>query len=92
MITVPADEVTEASNHALANLQKKVHLRGFRPGKAPTSLLMRLYADEIRREVLNELVPKHLFRRAEEEGLVIVGAPEIRDVHFQPGEPLRFTA
>lgn len=91
-IAVPAAEVTEATERAVAGLQKKVHLRGFRPGKAPASLIQRLYADEIRREVLNELVPKYLFRRAEEEGLVIVGTPEIRDVHYQPGDPLRFTA
>ena len=91
-ITVPAAEVTEASDRAVAKIQKKVHLRGFRPGKAPAGLILRLYAEEIRREVLNELVPKHLFRRAEEEGLVIVGSPEIRDVHFAPGDPLRFTA
>ncbi len=91
-IAVPAAEVAEATERAVAGLQKKVHLRGFRPGKAPASLIQRLYADEIRREVLNALVPKHLFKRAEEEGLVIVGSPEIRDVHFQPGEPLRFTA
>ncbi|MCS7313955.1 MAG: trigger factor [Bryobacterales bacterium] len=91
-IAVPAAEVSEAAERAVAGLQKKVHLRGFRPGKAPASLIQRLYADEIRREVLNELVPKYLFQRAEQEGFVIVGSPEIRDVHFQPGEPLRFTA
>jgi len=91
-ITVPAGEVSEASDRAVAKIQKRVHLRGFRPGKAPAGLILRLYAEEIRREVLNELVPKYLFRRAEEEGLVIVGTPEIRDVHFAPGDPLRFTA
>ncbi len=91
-ISVPADEVTQATQQAVAKIQKKVHLRGFRPGKAPVSLIQRLYADEIRQEVLSELVPKHLFRRAEEEGLVIVGSPDVRDVHYKPGEPLRFTA
>lgn len=91
-ISVPADEVTQASERALAKIQKRVHLKGFRPGKAPASLIQRLYADEIRHEVLNELVPKYLFKRAEEEGLVIVGTPDVRDVQFQPGQPLRFTA
>lgn len=91
-ISVPADEVTQAHERAVAKIQKKVHLRGFRPGKAPAGLIQRLYADEIRHEVLNELVPKYLFKRAEEEGLVIVGTPDVRDVHFQPGDPLRFTA
>jgi trigger factor len=91
-ITVPAEEVAQASERATAKIQKKVHLRGFRPGKAPTSLIQRLYADQIRHEVLNELVPKHLFKRAEEEGLVIVGTPDVREVHFQPGDPLRFKA
>lgn len=91
-ISVPAEEVREATERAVAKIQKRVQLRGFRPGKAPASLIQRLYADEIRHEVLNELVPKHLFRRAEQEGLVIVGSPEVSQVHYQLGEPLRFTA
>ncbi len=91
-ITVPAEEVAQASERAAAKIQKKVHLRGFRPGKAPAGLIQRLYADQIRHEVLNELVPKYLFKRAEEEGLVIVGTPDVREVHFQPGDPLRFKA
>lgn len=91
-ITVPAAEVKEAAERAIAKIQKRVHLRGFRPGKAPATLIERLYADEVRHEVLNELVPKYLFKRAEEEGLVIVGTPDVRDVHFRVGEPLKFTA
>lgn len=91
-IAIPAEEVAQASERAIAKIQKKVHLRGFRPGKAPVSMIQRQYAEEIRHEVLSELVPKYLFQRAEQEGLAIVGTPDVREVYFKPGEPLRFKA
>jgi trigger factor len=74
------------------SLQKKVRIAGFRPGKVPLDLIRRRYAQEIRQEVLDSLLPKHLFARAEQEGLNVVGRPSVTDVHLDPGEPLRFKA
>ncbi len=91
-ITVPAAEVEEATALAVADLQKKVRLPGFRPGKVPADLIRRRYDGDIRQQVLDKLIPKHLFGRAEKEGLAIVGTPNVTDVHFEKGEPLRFKA
>jgi trigger factor len=91
-ISVPVQEVETETGRAVADVQKRARLRGFRPGKAPTSLIRREFAGEIRQKVLESLVPKFLQQQIEAENLNVVGRPDISDVHFHDGEPLRFKA
>lgn len=91
-LTIPSEEVSKATERAISSIQKKVRLPGFRPGKAPASLIQKRFEDDIRQDVLKELIPKYFWKRAEDEGLAVVGTPDISEVHFHPGEPLRFKA
>ncbi len=91
-ITIPVDEVDQETEKVIANIQKKVRLPGFRPGKAPASLVRSKFQQEIRQDVLESLVPKHFRKKVEEDNLQVVGQPSITDVHFHAGEPLRFKA
>jgi trigger factor len=86
-----ADVETE-TDRVVESLQKKIRLPGFRPGKVPLDLIRRRYESDVRQEVLEKLVPRHFFERSEKEGLAVVGTPNIKDVHFEKGEPLKFTA
>jgi len=70
----------------------RAKLPGFRPGKAPTSLIRKQFAGDIRQQVLESLIPKALQKQFEAENLNVVGTPDISDVHFHEGEPLRFKA
>ncbi len=91
-LTVPAAEVESETERVIGSLQKKVRLPGFRPGKVPADLIRRRFDKDIRQEVIEKLVPKSFFKRAEQEGLNVVGTPNVSDVHFEKGEPLRFKA
>jgi trigger factor len=91
-ITVPVADVVEETGRVVSELQKKVRLPGFRPGKAPVSLVKSKFAGDIRQDVLEKLVPKALRAAAEKENLKWVGTPNIKDVHFHDGEPLTFHA
>jgi len=91
-ISVPAEDVESETERVVAGIQKRAKLPGFRPGKTPLSLIRSRFASEIRKEVIQELVPKHFREHAERENLRIVGTPDIKDVHFEKGEPLRFRA
>jgi len=42
--------------------------------------------------VLESLIPKYLHQQFEAENLSVVGTPDIKEVHFHDGEPLRFKA
>jgi trigger factor len=91
-LSVPASEVDSETDRVIGSLQKRVRLPGFRPGKAPAELIRRKFSEDIRHEVLQKLIPKHFWKRAEDEGLAVVGTPDISDVQFEPGQPLRYKA
>lgn len=91
-ISVPAQEVDSETARVTADVQKRAKLQGFRPGKAPTSLIRKYFASDIRQKVIEALVPKHLQKQFEAENLNVVGTPDIKEVHLHDGEPLRFKA
>jgi trigger factor len=91
-ITVPVDEITSETDRVVAKIQQKVRLPGFRPGKAPASLIRSKFAKEVREDVLENLVPKYFQKRLDEEELQVVGRPNVKEVDYKEGEPLRFKA
>ncbi len=91
-ISIPVDEVENETSRVTADVQKRAKLPGFRPGKAPVSIIRKQFAGDIRQRVLENLIPKHLQKQFEAENLNVVGQPDIKDIHFHDGEPLRFKA
>ena len=91
-ITVPVEEVEAETGRAVAKVQQRAKLPGFRPGKAPASIIRQHFAGDIRKQVLESLIPKYLKNRFEAEDLKVVGQPDITEVHLDAGEPLRFKA
>jgi trigger factor len=91
-ISIPATEVEQESNKVSEQFRDKAHLKGFRAGKAPLSLIRRNFSGDIRQKVLENLVPRFLDERVKEENLRMVGSPNIVDVHFHEGEELHFKA
>jgi trigger factor len=91
-ISVPVDEIARETDRVVANIQQKVKLPGFRPGKVPTNLIRTKFAKEVREDVIENLLPKYFQKKMEEEDLQVVGRPSVKDVEFKEGEPLRFKA
>jgi len=91
-IAVPVEAVEQETERVIETLKQRVRLPGFRPGKAPTGLVRTRFAGEIREDVIKSLVPKHFHKVVEDQDLHVVGTPDITDVHFHAGEPLKFKA
>jgi trigger factor len=91
-ITVPVDEIDHETDRVVSEIQKKVKLPGFRPGKVPTNLIRTRFAEKVKQDVLEKLIPDHLQKRIEQEDLKVVSRPNVSEVHFEKGEPLRFKA
>lgn len=91
-LTIPVDEVDAEIARVEADVQKKVRLPGFRPGKVPMAMVRSRFESEIRQEVVENLLPKAFRKHAEDENLNVVGTPNITEVHFHKGEPIRFKA
>jgi len=86
------EDVEKETERVVANIQQKVRLPGFRPGKAPLSLVKTKFASEINQDVIEAIVPRFFHETAAKEGLQVVGKPNVVDVHFHAGEPIRFKA
>jgi len=86
------DTVESETERVVSSFQQRARLPGFRPGKAPAGLVRKQFEGDIRQQVLESLVPKFLEKELEKNDLRIVGQPDISDVHFHRGEPLRFKA
>ena len=91
-ISIPVLDVENELGRVTSDVQKRAKLPGFRPGKAPTSIIRKQFAGDIRQQVLENLIPKFLQQQFEAENLNVVGTPDIKDVHFHDGEPLKFKA
>ncbi len=61
-VVVDREEVDRRMQMALMDLREKVRLKGFRPGKAPLSLLEKLYGEAVFGEVAEETIKEHTER------------------------------
>ena len=58
VMDIPAEEVSSAWAKVAANYQKYAKIPGFRAGKVPESVVRRRFAAEIRKEVIDSLLPE----------------------------------
>lgn len=91
-IEIPADTVSGELETFVSRYQKMARVPGFRRGKTPASLVRRRFADELKQEVVESLVPKYFREEVQKQGLAPISQPRIVDFHFEDGEPLRFKA
>jgi trigger factor len=91
-VEAPVDVVTQEWERAYGRVQKRATLPGFRRGHVPRSLVKLHFADDVRREVAEHLVPD-VYRRALTEARIDpVNEPDLRDLKLEEGSPLSFTA
>jgi trigger factor len=91
-ISIPWTEVEKEAGRVVDALRRQVRVPGFRPGKVPDTVIRTRYHDEIRKEVVEQLVPKYFWDEAKQQDLSPVGSPNLHDVHFHEGESLHFKA
>jgi trigger factor len=91
-IEIPLDDVERARERITNSIKARVRLPGFRPGKAPVSMIQSRFESDIRNEVLELLLPQAFRDRVQKDDLKVVGTPDISDLHFEVGQPIRFKA
>src|ERR1035438_4002414 len=91
-LEIPADEVSKAMERVAKEFAKVARVPGFRPGKAPLTLIRRRFADDIKGEVLQSLVPERVEKAVTEQKLTPVSQPQVEKLDFNEGQPLKFSA
>jgi len=88
VIDAPAEDVAKAYRTVTRNYQRYAKLPGFRPGKVPESVIKRKFANEIRKEVIDGLLPERFSQGVKELGIRPVGQPQITEMTIEEGQPL----
>jgi len=91
-VEIPADVVARETESVVQNFQKLARLPGFRQGKVPLTVVRTRFADDIRGEVVERLVPRYFREEVERQNLEPISKPEVRDLQIKDGEPMRFKA
>ncbi len=91
-IEVPAEEVSAKLDEAYKNLKKTAKVKGFRPGKAPRSVLERLYGKEVKADVAAQLIQSHVLDAIKETELEIIGSPKVDPPELEGTGPYKFEA
>ena len=90
-VELDAEQVTNSIDKAYKNLQKKARLPGFRPGKAPLSILEKHFKAQIEEEVTNELVQKSFPEVMEQQNLKPVSMPKVENGVLAKGTAFSYT-
>ncbi|HEX5413632.1 MAG TPA: trigger factor, partial [Terriglobia bacterium] len=72
--------------------RRLARIPGFRPGRAPASLIRRHFHNDIRSEVVQALLPKYFDSAIKEQHMSVVGHPQFADLKFEEDSPLTATA
>src|SRR5438132_8858893 len=91
-VEAPVEVVTKEWEQAYGRIQKQARLPGFRKGHVPRSLVKIHFADEVRREVAEHLIPDVYRQAVSEAQLRPVDEPNLEDVTLEEGAPLSFVA
>ena len=89
LIEVPANEIDSAATAEVNKVAKTMKMDGFRPGKVPVSMIKKKYGEQIRMDVISDLVPHKYTKAIQDEKLAVAGI-EVDLKENKEGEPLKF--
>jgi len=90
-VQIPALDVDKEYQRQLGRLRKQARIKGFRPGKAPRSLVKRIYGAQIASEASRQLIGDTMSEALKKTGKTPVGEPSIEPSLAQEGEPMSYT-
>jgi trigger factor len=92
VIDVPAEEVSRTWAKVAAGYRKYAKIPGFRAGKVPESVVRKRFGAEIRKEVIDTLLPERFNKGVNELGIRPVGQPQVTELSVEDGSPLHVKA
>ena len=92
ILDVSAEDVSKSFRRVTRDYQKYAKIPGFRPGKVPEAVVKRRYAGEIRKEVIDTLLPERFNQAVRDLGVTPVGQPQVTELTVDEGSPLHVKA
>jgi len=91
-VAVPETEVNGEVEQRLKNLSRTARLKGFRPGKAPLTVVRKQFGDQVQAEVVQDLIRTSYAEALTQEKLTPAAAPRIEPISLGQGTGLKYAA
>jgi trigger factor len=91
-IEIPQDRISSEIDAAYSQLKKTAKIKGFRPGKAPRSVLVRLFRKDVHSDVTSKLIQESFLDALKQTELKVVGGPKVDAPELKENEPYRYDA
>lgn len=92
-VSVVEEDYKAKFDKKLEDYRKQASIKGFRPGKAPMSLVKKMIGKEVRMDEVNDIVTKGVSDYIQEEKLDLLGAPvpQTEKVDFAKSKDFEFS-
>ncbi len=90
-VEIPAEKVDATFAEYYHKYRKEVKIPGFRPGKAPLSIIKSKFHDAIFEDVLDELIRSTFPQVVKDNSLDIASRPTFPSHELKEGTPLKYT-
>lgn len=91
-IEVPREIYKREYDRILSTTASRAQVKGFRPGRVPREMVVKLYGKQIHDDVVRDLAVKGYENAVKEHNLQVVGWPDFDIKDEQPTEALTITA
>ena len=89
-VVVDKKSIQTKMNDRLNELQKEVSLKGFRPGKVPSTVIKSQFGKSIYGEVVDKILRESSIKAIDEKKLKVAGQPKIDLKQFGEGKDLNY--
>ena len=91
-VEIPEEKVVSELNNAYKQIKNTAKIKGFRKGKAPRSVLERLFKKDVHNDVCSQLIQDSFIQALKEADLDLVGKPEIDPPALDKKGPYKYAA
>src|SRR4030088_3610464 len=91
-VAVPATQETRVVEQRLKNISRTARLKGFRPGKAPITVVRKQFGEQVHAEVVSDLMRSSFAQALSKEKLPPAAGPRIEPITMGPGTELKYAA
>ena len=85
-LSLPADQLESAVSARLREVAKGAKLKGFRPGKVPAKVIEQRYGQQVRSEILDQMLGDGFRNAIRENDLQLAGNPQIQPAQGEDGQ------
>ncbi len=91
-VEIPPPQVQEAVDALYRDLNKRVRIKGFRPGKTPRAVLERHYGDYVKEQAISNLIKETYPQAISQESIEPIAPPTIDTGVLTPEGPFTYSA